>query len=691
MASKRIVINGVQQGVQPNNKTPVRLEINDFLRDPDRKNLYLLGLEHLQKRPIGDMKSWYQVAGIHGRPFTAWDGVGDSNGDKQYGYCTHSSILFLSWHRPYMALYEMALYESIQEVVKKFPEPRRSELAKTAVNFRIPYWDWAATSKPHILLHDGSDVEVEKPEGKVKIPNPLYSYKFPDGVPSSVFEGNYRNWAQTLRNPILGASNGKPKSQDLFLERLNKSPAARTTDDIFGGRRGAWINVRERVWHLLNIEQDKYPTYQAFSNNRWNPNGRSSDYDSIESIHDTLHGWLGGGGHMGNPEYAGFDPIFWLHHCNVDRLYALWQALHPDADKNMDFSARLETWWVTGDKEEETTPLVPFRKSDTEYWNSNDTRNLKVFGHTYPEITDWNVPGINQDQVRAKVALAVKQLYGAPTTAPALNLMAMNLPVPPVSKAATLSADPTPAAAVAVAPQNHEQQPLKAAVAETVTTMTESIKAAGTTVAAAVSQAVPVSIPFIEDDKIKGVPVENIVKQNSHREYFANIRAPKYEFNGPFMVHVFMGDFTENYLERPFDPNLVGTWAVFAADVATTECENCKTNADKNLIVTGSIPLTSALLERLDEVGSLDPDHVVPYLTKNLHWRIHHSTGQHENIDRNTVSNVNFSVTSVLVDHPDAPDALPIYHDWNPLPTITAGRPTGATPDDCEGYEASSP
>lgn len=31
------------------------------------------------------------------------------------------------------------------------------------------------------------------------------------------------------------------------------------------------------------------------------------------------------------PEVAGFDPVFWLHHANVDRLFAMWQALYPDS------------------------------------------------------------------------------------------------------------------------------------------------------------------------------------------------------------------------------------------------------------------------------------------------------------------------------------------------------------------------
>jgi tyrosinase len=31
------------------------------------------------------------------------------------------------------------------------------------------------------------------------------------------------------------------------------------------------------------------------------------------------------------PEVAAFDPVFWLHHANVDRLFAMWQALNPDS------------------------------------------------------------------------------------------------------------------------------------------------------------------------------------------------------------------------------------------------------------------------------------------------------------------------------------------------------------------------
>lgn len=34
---------------------------------------------------------------------------------------------------------------------------------------------------------------------------------------------------------------------------------------------------------------------------------------------------------QGSSRYdVGFDPIFWLHHANVDRLLQLWSSRHPD-------------------------------------------------------------------------------------------------------------------------------------------------------------------------------------------------------------------------------------------------------------------------------------------------------------------------------------------------------------------------
>lgn len=49
----------------------------------------------------------------------------------------------------------------------------------------------------------------------------------------------------------------------------------------------------------------------------------SGTHGELEHLpHDMVHGWIGGA--MGNTQTAGLDPIFWLHHANIDRLWQVW-------------------------------------------------------------------------------------------------------------------------------------------------------------------------------------------------------------------------------------------------------------------------------------------------------------------------------------------------------------------------------
>lgn len=46
----------------------------------------------------------------------------------------------------------------------------------------------------------------------------------------------------------------------------------------------------------------------------------------INNVHGAVHVWVRGT--MSNPIGAAYDPIFWAHHCMVDRLWHLWQMRH---------------------------------------------------------------------------------------------------------------------------------------------------------------------------------------------------------------------------------------------------------------------------------------------------------------------------------------------------------------------------
>ena len=45
------------------------------------------------------------------------------------------------------------------------------------------------------------------------------------------------------------------------------------------------------------------------------------------SPHDVIHDDIGAGGWMSDPDQAARDPIFYMHHCNIDRLWKRWLAL----------------------------------------------------------------------------------------------------------------------------------------------------------------------------------------------------------------------------------------------------------------------------------------------------------------------------------------------------------------------------
>lgn len=88
------------------------------------------------------------------------------------------------------------------------------------------------------------------------------------------------------------------------------------------------------------------------------------------------------------------DPIFWLHHANCDRLFAIWQAIYPnswfDAPQSQLPDER-GTWSIpAGTRETPQTPLTPFHKDVRGgTYNSQEIRDWTIFGSSYPELQPW--------------------------------------------------------------------------------------------------------------------------------------------------------------------------------------------------------------------------------------------------------------------------------------------------------------
>jgi hypothetical protein len=136
--------------------------------------------------------------------------------------------------------------------------------------------------------------------------------------------------------------------------------------------------------------------------------------DTLEEAHNHAHVLIGGW--MGSTSTAAFDPIFWLHHAHIDRLLAMFQAIHPK-----EYLAANEA----------KQGLAPFHKrlledtATTELFSSEDVRlHAPVFRYQYPDLlsaealTDYlqrgivKVPGgAHAEATPAEVAARASRIY----------------------------------------------------------------------------------------------------------------------------------------------------------------------------------------------------------------------------------------------------------------------------------------
>ena len=364
-----------------NGNVPRRLEIRELRKNTAQWNLYLLAMNELQRMDKSEVKSYYQLSGIHGRPFVEWDGVPLS---QDTGYCAHTSNLFATWHRPLIVAFEQVLYDLVQETASGIEGDTTGEYKSAAATFRHPYWDWAAPSSEGPVLpapiSGSAYINVNLPNGTHTINNPLYQFAFAASDLASFPDKPFNIWRQTMRYP--SSKTNAAQSQDSQV-----SQQIQASQDSYA----------QRFMILLK----NYPHFANFSTSAWTPN--AAGYDSLESLHNQVHGLIGNGGHMAVVDYAGFDPLFWLHHTQVDRLLAIWQAIYRDdwvgASEEPEGSATI----AQGARTDASTPLKPFHK-DTQgtFWTSDGVRNIGNLGYSYPE-THGKTP--------SEVKAAVNALY----------------------------------------------------------------------------------------------------------------------------------------------------------------------------------------------------------------------------------------------------------------------------------------
>ncbi|RAL63485.1 hypothetical protein DID88_003905 [Monilinia fructigena] len=363
-------ITGVTTGINLNTKArPFRQNINDLQNNGPQWSIYIQALQAMQSaNEYTDGLSYFQVAGIHGRPYIAWDGVSQAVGAPLTGYCTH---VLASYAQSIAKTYISSLYPAYQAA---------------ADNLRIPFWDWGVTpSMPSIV--NVATVSIVLPSGATtEVNNPLFRYNFQNKplnqqyFPPGDSDGMMQQYNWTVRDPD-NLGNGQ---SDFDAANQNLENAG----------------LGDQVWTAVM----KSKTFNNFAT-------MASSGSSIESPHGTVHVLVGGEyGHMSFLSYSAFDPIFWLHHANVDRVLSMYQAINSNTYITS-FIDYYGTYTIPSYSfDTATTSLKPFAVTSSTFFTSNTCRSMAQFGYSYPEITDWNMTAA---QMQSYVTGRVNALYNA--------------------------------------------------------------------------------------------------------------------------------------------------------------------------------------------------------------------------------------------------------------------------------------
>ncbi len=249
---------------------------------------YGKAVEALQKRPIADITSWWSLGAMHGIEEGLWRGFGFITPATPlppakvttvlWNQCQHMTWFFLPWHRGYLAAFETI----IRDAVTKLGGP---------ADWTLPYWNYSDDPAARELPRAFKDATL--PGGArnfLHVPQRYGAAQRPNVQSPIVLDGRVVAIDQTLRERFFEGS-------------LDGSHG-------FGG-------IKTPFWHG---DEDG----SAFGVLETQPHG---------GVHVMVGGGFKGGdlstdpldlGLMTNPDTAALDPIFWLHHANIDRLWNVW-------------------------------------------------------------------------------------------------------------------------------------------------------------------------------------------------------------------------------------------------------------------------------------------------------------------------------------------------------------------------------
>ncbi len=265
---------------------------------------YAKGVGAMQARALDDKTGWWFYGAMHGEyvartTFPGWgtlpspphvptSPIPPASVSKEFwNQCQHQTWFFLPWHRGYL----MAIEAQVRADVMKLGGPS---------TWALPYWNY---------LGPGSDENT--------IPPAFTTPTLPDGS----------------ANPLMVKARYGPDGDGKIFIPTTAKPHTGDPNLVMGAV------TQAAMANALFAGSDHSTTPPGFGGPETGFSHGGGTNGNVEgSPHNIVHVYVGGGvtsgpeGLMTDPGMAALDPIFYLHHANIDRLWAAWNK-NP-ANKN---------------------------------------------------------------------------------------------------------------------------------------------------------------------------------------------------------------------------------------------------------------------------------------------------------------------------------------------------------------------
>ena len=408
-----------------------RLSVRMSLRELDqeqnskKRHDFLKAWKIIQELPPSNPNSFYSIATYHGMPFK--DRVVEpktTDGTTEYfwgGYCQHGNVLFPTWHRFYLLRLEQALQTAVPGVA-------------------LHYWDETTTVSldqglPSIVLQEKVTIDGEE------VNNPLRNFTLP--VPLTGDADSYYLKSEagytTKRYPYSGIINpaeAKQKSieHNITIDGMDDSPETLLQTNVKHWLNKGSPNLSSDSPNLNSVANEfelclNQCNYNDFSNT-------TSSTQSLEQPHNDVHLSIGGfylpeidangevvidpdtkepvynqsgilegaNGDMGANEVASYDPVFYLHHANIDRMFWVWQKKWYKTDSFTITQEGAGSGTVAVGNDEHRQGLTP---------NQGEGQELTMQTVLYPFQDQFGVPRTSNDCVNIETQLGYTYSIGS--------------------------------------------------------------------------------------------------------------------------------------------------------------------------------------------------------------------------------------------------------------------------------------